>query len=125
LYNKIKIFKSNNWRIAMAASKGILIVQGEDRDLPFGVKDIEEDVYIDITTATAISVNGTPVEFTMAASEVTITDGPKGKFSVKMSDTKTALMKLGALDLEVVIDFGSDRRIIQSKAVLNIVKALF
>lgn len=114
----------------MAASKGILIVQGEDRDLPFGVKDIEEDVYIDITTATAISVktsgaNGTPVEFTMAASEVTVTDGPKGKFSVKMSDTKTALMKLGALDLEVVIDFGSDRRIIQSKAVLNIVKALF
>jgi hypothetical protein len=89
------------------------IVQGEDRTLLFGVKDTYEEVYIDLTGVTAISVNLAAasigaISFTMSASEVTVIDAPKGKFQVVMSDAKTATLKVGSQTMEVVIDWGSN-----------------
>jgi hypothetical protein len=108
----------------------VIIIQGEDRVVNIGIKDSGEEVYIDLTGATAISVKttataGGAVEFTLAASEVTITDAPKGKFSVAMSDTKTALIKLGEQPLEITVDWGTNRRIVQQEKAVLIKKKLF
>lgn len=108
----------------------VTMIQGEDRTLHFGLKDTDEDVYIDLTGATAIEFEiaaaaGGSVSCTLAASEIVITDAVKGKFSVTISDTKSALVKLGERDIEVTVDWGTDRRIVQSSKAINVIKRLF
>jgi hypothetical protein len=108
----------------------ITIVQGEDREISFGLKDINEDVYIDLTGATQISfkvlaTSGGSVECLLSAAEVVVTDAIKGKFKVVLSDTKSALIKLGERDIEVTIDWGTTRRIVQSTKAITVVKRLF
>lgn len=106
------------------------MIQGEDRTLHFGLKDTDEDVYIDLTGSTAIEFKigaaaGGSVSCTLAASEIVVTDAVKGKFSVTISDTKSALVKLGERDIEVIVDWGATRRIVQSSKAINVVKRLF
>lgn len=106
------------------------VVQGEDRTINFGIKDINEDVYIDLTGATAMSFKiaataGGSVECTLLATEIAITDAVKGKFRVTLSDTKSALIKLGERDIEVIVDWGTTRRIVQSTKAVNVIKKLF
>lgn len=89
----------------------ITLIQGEDRDLFFGVKDKEEQVFLDISLASEITVTapsttvGVPVVFKLTDGEIVITDGTKGKFKVEASDAKTLLLKLGELSLEITIDW--------------------
>ncbi len=108
----------------------VTIIQGEDRLINFGVKDSEDGVFIDLTGATEITVKttaaaGGSVDFTLTGLEVSITDAPKGKFSVSMSDTKTSLIKVGEIPVEVVIDIGTNRRIVQMEKALLVKKKLF
>ena len=108
----------------------VTLIQGEDREINFGVKDSEDDVYINLTGATEITVKtsataGGSVDFTMTATEVVITDAPTGRFKVVMSDTKTSLIKVGEQSVEVIIDIGTSRRIVQLEKALLIKKKLF
>lgn len=108
----------------------VSIIQGEDREINFGVKDSEDDVYINLTGATEITVKtaaaaGGSVDFTLTATEVVVTDATAGKFKVNMSDTKTSLIKLGEQSVEVIIDIGTNRRIVQLEKALLIKKKLF
>ena len=108
----------------------VTLIQGEDREINFGVKDSGDDVYINLTGATEISVKtsataGGAVEFTLTALEVVITDASTGKFKVIMTDTKTSLIKLGEQSVEVVVDIGTNRRIVQLEKALVIKKKLF
>jgi hypothetical protein len=175
------------------------MIQGEDRTLHFGLKDTDEDVFIDLTGATEIefeiaataggsvscklsdysagtasqstnTITGIGTTFTTAmvggtfvfadgtsagtitafgsatsltvsvsqtkaaqgygitfgtSHEIIVTDAVKGKFSVTISDTKSALVKLGERDIEVTVDWGTDRRIVQSSKAVLVVKRLF
>lgn len=117
----------------------VTIVQGEDRTLNFQIKEVDSDsvtTYLDLTGATAIEMRvsdsaGTGyISFTLAASEITVVDAKNGMFKVKMSDVKTALMKLAASqNAEVIIDVGAptagDRRIAQLFKAITVVKRLF
>lgn len=117
----------------------VTIVQGEDRTLNFQIKEVDSDAvttYLDLTGATAIEMRvsdsaGTGyISFTLADSEITVVDAKNGMFKVKMSDVKTALMKLAASqNAEVIIDVGAptagDRRIAQLFKAITVVKRLF
>ena len=94
----------------------VTIIQGEDRDISFGVKDTDEDIYIDLTGASEITMKiaataGDSVACTMSAGEILITDAPKGKFIVSIHDAKTALAKVGLRDVEVIIDWAAPKAI--------------
>lgn len=106
------------------------LIQGEDREISFGIKDVNEDIYIDLTGATEISCKlaatlGGSVEFLLSVTEIIVTDPTKGKFKVVMSDTKSALIKLGDRDVEVTVDWGTTRRIVQAFKAITVVKRLF
>lgn len=108
----------------------VTIIQGEDREINFGVKDSGEDVYIDLTGATEIAVKiaaaaGGSVDFLLSVSEVVVTEAAKGKFKIVMSDSKTSLLRLGERDVEVIIDWGSNRRIVQAEKALSVAKRIF
>lgn len=108
----------------------VSMIQGEDRTLNFGVKDTDEDVYIDLTGATEITFSigataGGSVDCTLTATEIVVTDAEKGKFQVTISDTKSALVKLGERDIEIIIDWGTTRRIVQATKAVNVIKRLF
>lgn len=175
------------------------LIQGEDREISFGIKDVNEDIYIDLTGNTEIScklaatlggfvefkksdysdgtisqsgntITGVGTTFTagmvggtimfsdgisagtisafvsateltvtvsqtksssayyisyLATHEIVVTDPTKGKFKVVMSDTKSALIKLGDRDVEVTVDWGTTRRIVQAFKAITVVKRLF
>ena len=108
----------------------VTLIQGEDRELFFGVKDVAEGVYINLTGATEISVSipsttsGVPVVFLLTATEVVVTDATKGKFKVVASDAKTILAKLGEVSVEIVMDWGTTRRIAQLDKAIVVKKRL-
>ena len=105
----------------------ITIVQGEDRELSFGLTDLEKKVYIDLTGATEISlkvessVAGQSVECLLSEQEIVVTSALSGKFKALFTDEQTALMKLGKRLIEVTIDWADKRRIVQMSDALNIV----
>lgn len=117
----------------------VTIVQGEDRTLNFQIKEIDSDsvtTYLDLTDATAIEMRVSDVvgtgfiSFTLADLEITVTDAKNGAFKVKMSDTKTNLMRLqSGQSVEVIVDMGApsagDRRIAQLFKAITVVKRLF
>ena len=108
----------------------ITLIQGEDREINIGLKDAEEDVYIDLTGNTEISFKiaatlGGAVNFLKTSSEIVVTDATRGKFKVVMSDTKTALIAMGEQDIEVTVDWGSTRRIVQSLSAIEVIERLF
>ena len=108
----------------------VTLIQGEDREINFTVIDSEESIALDLTGSTEITVKvaataGGAVSFTKTASEVVVTDATKGKFKVIMSDTKTGLSKVGDQSVEVIIDIGTARRIVQLEKALLIKKKLF
>ena len=89
------------------------VYQGEDRTaLPFFIRDSLTNVYMDLSTATEITVNAKHktsglVSFTLTGGEISVVGGTDGKFLLDISDTKSDLLKLGEIDLEVVVDTGA------------------
>lgn len=108
----------------------VTLIQGEDREINFTVIDSEESIALDLTGATEITVKvaataGGAVTYLLSLAEVVVMDAPKGKFKVIMSDTSTLLIKLGEQSVEVIIDIGVNRRIVQLEKALVIKKKLF
>lgn len=119
----------------MAAVK---IVQGEDRILKFTISEQDDSgvtTYLNLTGATEIemrvaNLSGTFESFKLTTLEIVITDNEKGMFDVHMSDTKTALLKLGAdQSIEIIVDIGApsagERRIAQQLKAISVNKRLF
>ena len=119
-------------------SNVITLVQGEDRTLTFTLKEVDSNgvtTYMDLTGATEIELRAADsgsgfVFFKLTLLEIEIVDAKGGVFKATMSDTKTALLKLGQQqNLEVIIDFGSpsagDRRIAQLFKAITVVKRLY
>lgn len=108
----------------------VTLIQGEDREINFTVIDSEESIALDLTGSTEIAVkvaatDGGAISFLLSTAEVVITESTKGKFKVVMSDAKTSLLKVGDQSVEVIIDIGSSRRIVQLSKALLIKKKLF
>lgn len=117
----------------------ITIVQGEDRTINFQVKEVDSNgvtTYLDLSGTVfdiELKLAGTTatVSFKQSTGEITIVDGKAGLFKATMSDTKTALLKVGNnQNAEVIIDLTSaptagERRIVQLTKVINVVKQLF
>lgn len=118
---------------SLTTTNKIIIVQGEDRELNFGIKDPEKEVFIDLTGVTEMEfiTAGTSgsVSFKLSASEITVTNALEGKFKLNASDVKTALLKIGDQNVEVVVDWGAatagKRRIAQAEKALTIKKRYF
>lgn len=207
-----------------AVATQVTLIQGEDREIQFQIKDTEEDVYVDLTGVTMITTKvaaattgaidffykdltatflaagtkasekvawitsitrsgagvyvvnytlagltlpptiigsvavgstiavtaitatqclvttqtsnvDTDLDFSLVATqqgldlETVITDATKGKFKVRMSDIKTALLKLGARDVEIIIDWDAatagTRRIVQLEVAILVKKKIF
>lgn len=109
----------------------VTVILGEDREFFFGIKDNDEDVYINLTGVTEIVLSvpaalGGSTDFKLSLAEITITDASKGKFKVVASAAKTALFKLGKLSIETVITFtGGKLRIAQIEHAFIVKKRLF
>jgi hypothetical protein len=116
----------------------INIVQGEDRVLTFQIKEVDSNgstVYMSLVGVTEIdlrvpSAAGSYISFLKSASEITIVDATLGTFSVSMTDTKTALLKVGSSqNAEAIIDVGAapagNRRIAQLLSVITVTAKLF
>lgn len=117
----------------------VTIVQGEDRTINFQVKEVDSSgvtTYLDLSGTIydiELKLAGTAstVSFKKSSNEIVVVDGKQGLFKVTMSDTKTALLKLGAnQNAEVIIDLtaaptSGERRIVQLTKVITVVKQLF
>lgn len=117
----------------------VQIVQGEDRTLNFQVKEVDSNgvtTYLDLSGSIyeiELKLAGTSatVSFKKSDLEVYIVDGKQGLFKVVMSDTKTALLKVGSnQNAEVIIDLtaaptAGERRIVQLTKAITVVKQLF
>jgi len=96
------------------------VVQGEDRTLPLQVQRSDGGSF-DLTLVTEITAkflksDGSALALTLTGGEVVVTDAKAGRFTVAISDTDSALLALGdppaAVDFTVIIDIGTDRRIV-------------
>lgn len=124
----------------------VTIVQGEDRTINFQVKEVDSSgvtTYLDLSgtiydielklagTSGTVSFKKSTVIPSSTKNEIEVVDGKQGLFKVVMSDTKTALLKLGAnQNAEVIIDLtaaptSGERRIVQLTKVITVVKQLF
>ena len=113
----------------------ITLVQGEDRKLTFTLQEVDEkDVttYMDLTGATQIEVRiaaaaGGYVSIKKQPdADVAILDAKGGIFQVTISDSKSALLKIGVeQSIEVIVDIVNERRIAQLLKAITVVKQLF
>lgn len=104
-----------------------LIIQGEDRNINITIIDSESNVAIDLTNINSIAgsditlqlpnTSGGKVEFKKSAAEISIVSATQGKIQVTMTDIKTADIKTGTIDGQLILDFGApaggERRIIK------------
>jgi len=117
----------------MATVSQSVIVQGEDREIEFYLKDSGTDLPIDLTGVTEISAitagTASNIEFTLTAAEVLIVEAIHGQIKIIMSDVKTALMKVGEQNCEITVDWGlptaGKRRIFQALKPFLVKKKLF
>jgi hypothetical protein len=83
---------------------------------------------LNITGASAITLSTTGTSATVIlpfTTAVTIEDAVNGKIKVIMSDTNTALFKLGEQDVEVNVTLGTDTHIFQELDLFMVKKKLF
>jgi len=112
------------------ASKEVTIVAGSDRNLVLRVVVKETDEPLDLTGATSIKArfqneDDSILEKTLATG-VTILNALTGKIQVALTDTDTALLKVGEKQgFEVEIDIGAQKSIVQFKEVLTVIARLF
>ena len=111
----------------MAQSK---IVQGEDRVLEFRLIDEVTNVPFNLAGVTEINATtkGTAanVSFLLSNSEIIIADAAGGLIKINVTETKSALIKLGEQDVEITVDWGANtagtRRIFQSLKAILVIK---
>lgn len=96
------------------------LVQGEDIEFEIKLEDESQDAY-DLTSATEITfsvkkADGTTLAKTLSAGAISIVNSlpVNGKIKVALTDTDTNLLKASAdQDMELLIDEGTNRKIVQ------------
>lgn len=108
----------------------IKIVRGEDRKFNVRIRDAQTGDAYDLTAVTAIKAilkgDSTNVNITQAASEINIiSPAVNGRIELIWSDSKTPLLKVGdAQTLEIEIDEGANKRILQIKKSIDVVNRI-
>jgi hypothetical protein len=114
----------------METIKYFTIIRGEDRTLPMRVQ-LSSGGSFDLTSATEIEAkfkkqDGGALSLKLSTGGVVVTDGPAGRFTVNINDTNSALLNPNpntAQDFEVVIDKGTDRRIVKYTRGIKVVSS--
>lgn len=96
------------------------LVQGEDIEFEIKLEDESQDAY-DLTSATEITfsvkkADGTTLAKTLSAGAISIVNSlpVNGKIKVALTDADTLLLKASAdQDMELIIDEGTNRKIVQ------------
>lgn len=102
----------------------VKVIQGEDKTFAVTLRKSQGDPY-DLTGVTEITFcfpGETAVQtVTLGASEVAIVNAVLGKITVTITDTKTALMKIGEdQTFECMIDVGTTRTKVKFTEQLNV-----
>ena len=107
----------------MSASTLLDIIQGEDRVINVYVKEESGKPY-DLTGFTEVEavLKGTSgdISITETADEIDVASAEGGHLQLKLTDTVTGDLKLGTASFELIIDKGTERRIVQYSKVFNI-----
>lgn len=105
------------------------IVQGEDTLITVRLNESDGDPY-DFTgytelTAVFTKEDGTCLSktYTLGAIAVVSPD-TSGKATITLADTDTELLETGITGFELLIDKGTDRKIVQFKSSLNVLERL-
>lgn len=107
----------------------IKIVQGEDINLKVSLKNESGSPY-DLTGATAIKAKfkgiSAVIERTLVAGHITIIGASiEGVISINLDDAITATMKKELNgNFEIIIDKGTDRRIVQIEKMISVVASV-
>jgi len=105
----------------------VKIIQGEDIDLSVnlaqGTQPYDLTGYTEITASFILTAGGC-LDKTFTGGDITVTSDTRGEIVVALSDTDTDSLLSGVQSFEVLIDFGTKRRIAQLKSALNIVEKL-
>lgn len=107
----------------------INLIQGEDKTISVQLK--KTTGYVDLTSVTEISAKfktatGTPLVKLLSTNGIAVTSAVNGLFDVTLSDTETATLTVGAAqDWEITVDIGSNRKVYQVLANLNVTAKLF
>ena len=108
----------------------VRVVQGEDVTVTVNIKDGDGNPY-DLSNVTAINVqventDGSTASFTLAGGAAAVVTAAAGVMSFTISDTASALLLVGDTQpIEIILDEGSSRRIVQITRALKVVAALF
>ncbi len=109
----------------------ISIIQGSDRS--FNVNILRKNTLkpFDLTTATEIvacfpNEDGTTLMLSLTGAEVEIVGDPMlGEIKIKLNNTQTAGLEEGEdLGIQIEIDLGADKSIVQLKGVLTVLESL-
>lgn len=106
------------------------LVRGADATLTIVIRTANGDA-LDLEAATEIAVrlrkaDKSALTKTLSGAAVTVLNPTQGRIVVEINETESAsLMPVQNAPVEVVVDFGSIRRIAQIKTGLNIVDRLF
>lgn len=110
-------------------SAKINIVQGEDMTVTVRIATESGDPY-DFTGFTEVSAvftktDGTCLTLTETGGDITVVlPITSGKVEISLTDADTLLLASGTNGFELIIDKGTDRRIVQFKNSLNVLERL-
>lgn len=103
------------------------IIKGEDREWEMHIKAdgaIQDLTDIDAAVLKLKSSSGADQQLTLAASELVKTNATAGILKAVLSDTKSALLRSGAVSYQLELSDGSDKRIIQVSGKLTVKEGL-
>ncbi len=109
---------------------GLKIITGTDVSLTLYIRDSEDQPY-SLSGATEIAVkfaknDDSALVKLLSLAEVVVASASLGKLTLSLTDSDTALLKVGALqDFECVIDIGSTRKIASFDGLLEVVAKQF
>lgn len=108
----------------------LIIVQGEDRLITVRLENENQDA-IDLTpfdeiTASFKRADNTVLEKKLSLGGVTIPGSApqNGKIQIGLTDTDTAALKAAKIDFELILDDGTERKIIQFAQQIEVKKRL-
>lgn len=105
------------------------IIQGEDRTIKASIKT-ESGAAFDLTGVTEITAcfkksDNSYLSVTQTGGQIAIQGSAgAGEIAISLFDTDTELLALGNQSFEVLIDKGTERRIVQYVSKLNVVKRI-
>lgn len=121
----------SNCDTTSAQNKTISIIQGSDRS--FNVNILRKNTLkpFDLTAATEITAcfpneDGTTLMVSLTNTEIEIVGDPMlGEIKIKLNNTQTAALEEGDdLSIQIDIDIGPDKSIVQLVGVLTVIESL-